>query len=843
MILLYLNTTNGEWFLEDGTSAGNGLPRIPYRNRETVGVQLVTATPGEDTEGVIPASDWPKDTQFSGAGGIAALLTTDNNYLRHLLGSLPQAVSAGSVAELSASLPGATPGIVPDAGFIRLFDNAGNYEELEYTGREIGENNTVTFTMAQGASLSSSYASGSPVDCGEGVYAQASLDSQNSDATTGYFQFDLYCYSKKLRLAVDYSDSREVEDVRGLELLVYSVSSLDGAVSIRGTWLCDGFSIPVPMALPPAVPEPSEEQTENLVAPTVAAMLAYGFALQFSVDGETDWHSTQDATADQFYRFRSKSGSGDWSDPILIPKGVDGEDGDDGKSAYQIWLDAGNTGTEAQFLASLKGDAGTSSYTYIAFASDANGSDFSLVQSDSLKYRAEIHTTTPIATPTASDFAGKWQKYLGDDGNGVDSATATTLSPGSSATASLVNKVLNLGIPKGAAGTSSYTYIAFASDSSGSDFSLTPSNLLKYIAIKVTSYSISNPAASDFAGLWTKYIGEDGDNAFTVDDALSSSSENAVQNKVIKAKLDQVDAEIAQNATAIASKQNNLSFDSAPTDNSNNPVTSDGIFEALKLKQDSLPEGVLDKFLKYGSNGLVWDTPSGGGSDFDARLSSDVVSPVLSSQDILDDFNAGATGGKLYIATGAEDEHLKRGHIYAVAFLTPEEAEEITPPSGGWGSGWSNGTYHDYIEISGGDNSAACGRYYRYRLVSGDRSWDGLSNGTYFIGYYNDAYRWCMDTKVIFPDLITSGGAEFDGNTFSALVANIEASGYTVTLPHYELVQSPSAPAADLAYAVYNALTMLSELKFLVKDITPCVIGTCPFEERIAALEEALANQ
>lgn len=32
----------------------------------------------------------------------------------------------------------------------------------------------------------------------------------------------------------------------------------------------------------------------------------------------------------------------------------------DGKSAYQIWLDEGNTGTEADFLASLKGDTGVS---------------------------------------------------------------------------------------------------------------------------------------------------------------------------------------------------------------------------------------------------------------------------------------------------------------------------------------------------------------------------------------------------------------------------------------------------------------------------------------------------
>lgn len=38
--------------------------------------------------------------------------------------------------------------------------------------------------------------------------------------------------------------------------------------------------------------------------------------------------------------------------------GKDGKDGSDGQSAYQLWLSAGNTGTQADFLASLKGADG-----------------------------------------------------------------------------------------------------------------------------------------------------------------------------------------------------------------------------------------------------------------------------------------------------------------------------------------------------------------------------------------------------------------------------------------------------------------------------------------------------
>jgi hypothetical protein len=38
--------------------------------------------------------------------------------------------------------------------------------------------------------------------------------------------------------------------------------------------------------------------------------------------------------------------------------GVNGTDGLDGKSAYEIWLDQGNSGTEQDFLDSLKGERG-----------------------------------------------------------------------------------------------------------------------------------------------------------------------------------------------------------------------------------------------------------------------------------------------------------------------------------------------------------------------------------------------------------------------------------------------------------------------------------------------------
>lgn len=64
----------------------------------------------------------------------------------------------------------------------------------------------------------------------------------------------------------------------------------------------------------------------------------------------------------------------------------------------------------------------------------------------------------------------------------------------------------------GVDGISAYVYVAYASDSIGTGFSLTPNPALDYMAVKSTSVFISSPSASDFTGLWKKIKGEDGIN-------------------------------------------------------------------------------------------------------------------------------------------------------------------------------------------------------------------------------------------------------------------------------------------------------------------------------------------
>lgn len=142
--------------------------------------------------------------------------------------------------------------------------------------------------------------------------------------------------------------------------------------------------------------EPTQTEPTYLNASQVRALIAAGAVCQFSEDG-TNWHATQ--TDDDIYlRWRSASdGNAAWTAAIRMPAGPQGDPGTPGED----------------------GDDGQSAYVYIRYASDSQGTDFSAAQSASLKYIAIKATTEPIEEPAASDFAGLWVKYLGDDGTGT----------------------------------------------------------------------------------------------------------------------------------------------------------------------------------------------------------------------------------------------------------------------------------------------------------------------------------------------------------------------------------------------------------------------------------------
>ena len=139
-----------------------------------------------------------------------------------------------------------------------------------------------------------------------------------------------------------------------------------------------------------SIGEPTPVSADYLTASQVAALIAAGLDCQFSHEGD-HWHPEQDE-GDAWLRMRVTGSGGPWSDAILLPTGATGPRGRD-------------------------------SYTYVAYASSANGDNFSLTQANNLKWRAEIHLDYEPEDLSAADFAGKWVKYIGDDGTGVGDMT------------------------------------------------------------------------------------------------------------------------------------------------------------------------------------------------------------------------------------------------------------------------------------------------------------------------------------------------------------------------------------------------------------------------------------
>lgn len=183
---------------------------------------------------------------------------------------------------------------------------------------------------------------------------------------------------------------------------------------------------------------PASSDPEYMTAAATLALLRTAPDFQFSVDGESGWHDEQDIAADRFYRERRNGG--EWGPAIELIEGKTGEAAGFGTPTIAVEsLPAGSNAT-ASVTASgddtakefnfnfgipkgadgAAGADGVSSYTYVAYASDASGAGFSLTPSNALPFRAEIHTTTAIETPDAADFAGAtWVKYLGNDGGGA----------------------------------------------------------------------------------------------------------------------------------------------------------------------------------------------------------------------------------------------------------------------------------------------------------------------------------------------------------------------------------------------------------------------------------------
>ena len=492
---IYVNTATRTFYDSSGSLFADGFPKLAYKRSEQFRIQLCTDTPDAGTEGCDP-EEWEKDAQYD-LTGITALLSVDNDFRRRRKGTTTAAIDAGPVAQISATIANASAATIRNSGSLRVFGSDGAPEGFEYTSFTIS-GNTVTFALADGASATGNYASGSVMDVPDAIYMQAAM-SNESDPANGLFVFDLVADSAKLRDAMEYSDTSKLNDIAGMELLLFTVAN--GEITECDSYVCNTVSVTATMA--EANPDAQMPSTfEDTLLGLIAAALGSGMISQFSVDGSS-WHDEQQ-DEDLYMRFRltSTGNTGLW----LVMR-----------------LKAGPPGTP--------GTNGANSYIYVAYASDGEGTNFSPTPSNSLKWRAEIHSTSPLNhVPVISDGTNTYDRNT--DGDGDNSGTnyyAWVRDDTNYYTASETPLV----------GNTIFT-----------DTALTTS------AGTVASYRGQRPDLDDFSAadaIWVKYIGDDGTG---VGDMLKSVYDTNDDGKVDLAKD-------ADNATKLknARKIGNADFD------------------------------------------------------------------------------------------------------------------------------------------------------------------------------------------------------------------------------------------------------------------------------------------
>ena len=337
MIKIFTNVITRKSYDANGDLFPDGLPRIFFNGSDTVAWQLCSATPDIANEsGQKPEDVWTPYTGYGEYSAIGAFLTADGDYVKRMRGTLTADVSSGSVASVSANIPGATLATIPETGTITLFATTGEMETIEYTERAIANEN-VQFTIATGTTLEHSYANGGTMDAVQSVLMQSSLDTQNSDVANGLFAFQITAYSRKLHDALAYANTKQL-DVAGLELAIFNVDTENSEVVDLERFDIDTFSIRSGIADTNMEAQVTPER-ENEAITIMKTLLASGMELQFSADGQTNWHSEQSTTDpfDLYYRFRNTAAGGTWSAPVMLPDG----------SKAKVWAEGTDEEVEA----------------------------------------------------------------------------------------------------------------------------------------------------------------------------------------------------------------------------------------------------------------------------------------------------------------------------------------------------------------------------------------------------------------------------------------------------------------------------------------------------------------
>jgi hypothetical protein len=313
------------------------------------------------------------------------------------------------------------------------------------------------------------------------------------------------------------------------------------------------------------------------------------------------------------------------------------------------------------------GAAGASSYMYVAYASDASGTDFTLVPDVTSTYVAFLSSDTEIVTPVALDFAGLWVAISGasgtvtsvavsgSDGIEVDSGSPVT----SSGTIALgINAAtLSTHLSLGTAATTAATAYATAAQGALADSATQPGDLA---TVATTG------AYSDLTGTPTVPT-----TLIELDTTVTGAELNAVKSKVdgIEAGADVTDTtNVAAAGALMDSEVTNLAqvkaFSSADYATSAQGALADSAIQpgddAADLGSSAATDGYV--LTADGAGGAAWEVAAGGGGSGTVTsiavsgsdgIEIDSGSPVTSSGTIALGINAATLSTHLSLGTAA----------------------------------------------------------------------------------------------------------------------------------------------------------------------------------------------
>jgi hypothetical protein len=186
---------------------------------------------------------------------------------------------AGGVTQITVNLPDTKRLNINGSGIIRIWVDHESSEAIKYNAFTVVKNNkgadTSNFIFNLASATTRSYPKQTTVDIPDSLYAQAAMNTDESDPATGLFVFDISMYSAKLRAKMEYSNIATLDTLAGMELLLFTVNG--DSIDVIDNFLCTTVSLPATMA--EANPNPQIPDSES---DALAAMISAEVQRQFA---------------------------------------------------------------------------------------------------------------------------------------------------------------------------------------------------------------------------------------------------------------------------------------------------------------------------------------------------------------------------------------------------------------------------------------------------------------------------------------------------------------------------------------------------------------------------------